>query len=283
MLAGDGACRSRSPSRPQPLASRSLSDRRDRHARRRLHLQRHSRPQARRSGRAHPQSPVAVGAGNDSRRGGAPCRSGAGRPRGASVLQPILDLARNRLAWRRRRLPADEARDLMAASRARPRLLVGGADGLERDFRESRACAHPAVRVRVYVDDRLRHDLCAPGRARRRDCRHPLDRPPVRLARHARRRGVLCRDRGAGAGGDRSRGRGRNRADRLGRLCSASRLAGARKSRARTRRRRSDSFAPTATPGSFYSPASRCRGGWGRSARRRFRRSCRRRPSGSRR
>ena len=41
---------------PEPLASRSVSDRRDRHARRRLHLQRHSRPQTRRWGRAHAQS-----------------------------------------------------------------------------------------------------------------------------------------------------------------------------------------------------------------------------------
>ncbi len=185
MLAGDGACRSRSPSMPQPLASRPLSGRRDRHARRRLHLQRHSRPQARRSGRAHPQSPVAVGAGHDSRGGGAPCRSGAGRPRGASVLQPILGLARNRLAWRRRRLPADEARDLMAASRARPRLLVGRADGLERDFREF-SRLRPSCSTRPRLRGRSATIRSTPCRMRATTPSSASARPPACSARASR-------------------------------------------------------------------------------------------------
>ena len=57
----------------------------------------------------------------------------------------------------------------------------------------------PALLLRLRVDDRLRHDLCAAGRARRRHRRHPLDRPPVRRPRAARRRPLLCRERGAGA------------------------------------------------------------------------------------
>ena len=139
MLAGDGARRPCAPSRAEPLASRAVPRRRDRHARRGLHLQRHSRPQARRRGRAHPQSPAAVGPGDDRRGGGVPRRSGAGRPRGAAQLQPLLDLARDRFARRRRGLPADEARDFVAAGGARPRLLLGRADGLERDLRQPRA------------------------------------------------------------------------------------------------------------------------------------------------
>ena len=42
--------------------------------------------------------------------------------------------------------------------------------------------AAPALRLGLLLDDRLRHDLRAAGRARRRDRRHPLDRAPVRRA-----------------------------------------------------------------------------------------------------
>ena len=127
--------------------------------------------------------PLAGGPGHDRRGGGVPRRSGAGRPRGAPLLQPVLDRARDRLARRRCGLPADEAGDLVAAGGARPRLLVGSADGLERDIREPRAGPDPALPLRLRLDDRLRHDLRAAGRARRRHRRHPLDRAPVRSAR----------------------------------------------------------------------------------------------------
>ena len=88
-------------------------------------------------GRAHPQSPAAVGPGHGSRGRCVPCRPGARRPRRALVLQPVLDLAWRRLARRRCDLSRDEARDVLAAGRARPRLLLGRADGLERDLRRA--------------------------------------------------------------------------------------------------------------------------------------------------
>ena len=47
----------------------------------------------------------------------------------------------------RRRLSPDEAGHLVAAGGARPRLLLGGADGLERDLRQPRAGPGPALRV----------------------------------------------------------------------------------------------------------------------------------------
>ena len=96
----------------------------------------------------------------------------------------------------------------------------GALMGWSATFASLAVAADPALRVRLRVDDRLRHDLCAAGRARRRHRRHPLDRTTVRLARQARRRAFLCSDRSARAGGDRSRGRGRDRADRLARLCA---------------------------------------------------------------
>ena len=281
MLGVDGARGPRSPSRPQSLASCSLSHRRGRHARRRMHLQRHSRPQARHRRRAHAQSPVAVGASDDPRGGGVPRRAGAGRPRGAPLLQQVLDLAWPRLAWRRRNLSADEARDLVAAGRARPRILLGGADGLERNFREPRSPADPALRVSLHLDDWLRHDLCAPGRARRRDCRHPLDRAIVRLARQARDRRFLCRVRGAGSRRDRSRRRGRHRAHRLACLLRASRLAGV-PSRRRGRADRAETLSLQSRRGTHSirgDRAARLAPGGAR----RVRRLCRRRPSGSRR
>ena len=49
------------PSRAEPLASAAVSRRRGRDARRRLHLQRHSRPRTRRRRRAHPGAPAALG------------------------------------------------------------------------------------------------------------------------------------------------------------------------------------------------------------------------------
>ena len=54
------------------------------------------------------------------------------------MLQLVLDLARDRFARRGRDLSLDEARDVLAAGGARPRLLLGRPDGLERDVREPR-------------------------------------------------------------------------------------------------------------------------------------------------
>ena len=69
--------------------------------------------------------------------GGVPGRAGAGRPRGAALLQPLHHRRRPRLAGRRRGLSADEARDLVAAGGARPRLLLGRAGRLDGDVRRA--------------------------------------------------------------------------------------------------------------------------------------------------
>ena len=214
--------------------------------------------------RAHAQSPVAVGAGDDPRR----------RRRFSSLRR--WSASRCFLCFNRFSIwlgvaslgivaiyPADEARHFLAAGGARPRLLMGRADGLERDLREPGAGADPALRVRLRLDDRLRHDLCVAGRARRRDCRHPLDRPPVRLARPARRRRVLCRDRCADLAAIEAAGGGPI-ALSAGSLTRRILLGRCRKSTARTLRRRQGSFAPIATQDLFCLQESRFRGGWGR-------------------
>ena len=123
----------------------------------------------------------------------------------------------------------------------------GALMGWSADFCEPGAGADPSLRVGLRMDDRLRHDLCVAGCARRRDRRHPLDRPPVRLARQARRRRVLCGERGTGARGDRGRGGRRNRVDRLAGVFSASCLADVASRRRGPSRGRSRSFARIAT------------------------------------
>ena len=140
----------------------------------------------------------------------------------------------------------------------------GALMGWSATFASLAAAADPALPLGLRMDDRLRHDLRAAGRARRRHRRHPLDRPTVRaIARSSasassmpRARRWLC--------GDRTRRRRRDRAHRLARLLRPSRLAGQPDRRRRPRRRRSGSFAPTATRGSSCSRGSRSRGGWDR-------------------
>ena len=56
--------------------------------------------------------------------------AGAGRARGAAAVQPLRDLHRHRLAADRRDLSVHEAHHLVAADRARARLLLGRADGI---------------------------------------------------------------------------------------------------------------------------------------------------------
>ena len=114
----------------------------------------------------------------------------------------------------------------MAAGGARPRLLLGRADGLERDIREPLAGAAPALRSAfawtigydtIYALQDARDDAIVGIRSTAR-----LFGARVRLGVSA----VLCRGRGAGSRGDRSRGR---RAVALvGWLayCGPSRLAG---------------------------------------------------------
>ena len=112
----------------------------------------------------------------------------------------FADRARHRLAGGRRHLSVHEAHHQLAATGARPRLLMGRADGLGGGVRRSR-CAGAAALCRLgAVGDRLRHDLCASGQGGRRHRRRPLDRAAVRR-RHEivagralwRRAGAVCR------------------------------------------------------------------------------------------
>ena len=68
-------------------------------------------------------------------RGGVHGRAVLHRPRGAAPIQPLRHRPRHRLAGHRRALSVHEAHHLLAADRARPRLLLGRADGLGGRFR----------------------------------------------------------------------------------------------------------------------------------------------------
>ena len=74
--------------------------------------------------------------------------AGAGRARGAAAVQPLHHPGRHRFARRGRDLSVHEADHLLAADRARPRLLLGRADGLGRGLRPARSagsiCSMPA-------------------------------------------------------------------------------------------------------------------------------------------
>ena len=91
----------------------------------------------------------------------------------------------DRLARDRRGLSADEAGHVLAAGGARPRLLLGRADGLGATFGSLALRPRPALRVRVLLDDRLRHDLRA-CRTRATTPSSASARPRACSARHAR-------------------------------------------------------------------------------------------------
>ena len=91
--------------------------------------------------------------------------------------------------------------------------------------------AGPALFLGLRLDDRLRHDLRAAGRARRRDRRHPLDGAAVRRQCPARRRACsTARPRRWRSTAILLAGGGVDRARRLARLRGASRLADLRRS-----------------------------------------------------
>ena len=125
------------------LAPAAVPGRRHRHARRRLHLQRHRRRGHRRAGRAHALAAAAVGPGRR-----------AGRRWSSWSLQALVGLVVllqfNRFAILlgivsladRRHLSVHEARHRLAATRARPCLFLGRADGLGGGVRQSRPAAH---------------------------------------------------------------------------------------------------------------------------------------------
>ena len=159
----------------QCLARRAVLRRRLCHARCRLHLERHRRPRSRRHGRAHALAADSVGPGE--RRGGGrlPGRAGADRTGGAAAVQRLHGLDRHRLARRRRGLSVHEADHLLAADRARPRVLLGRADGMAGDVRPARLAGARALRRLDRVGDRLRHHLCASGSRGRRADRDQVD------------------------------------------------------------------------------------------------------------
>ena len=148
VLVVGGARRDRRRQQRRSLARRAVLRRRLRHARRGLHLERHRRPRPRCAGRAHALAADPVGTGERRRRRGVPRAAGAGRARGAAPVQSLHGLCRLRLARRGRGLSVHEADHLLAADRARPRLLLGRADGLAGDLRRGSirrpSCSMPA-------------------------------------------------------------------------------------------------------------------------------------------
>ncbi len=102
-------------------------------------------------------------------------RAGVDRSPGAAAVQHLCDCDRHRFARNRCRLPVHEAHHLLAADRARPRVLLGRADGLGCRIRPSRCAGHRALCGLHRLGDRLRHHLCAPGQRGRRADRHQID------------------------------------------------------------------------------------------------------------
>ena len=131
-----------------PLVVIAVLHRRVCHARRRLHLERHYRPRSRCPGRTDAVAADPGGTGERAAGGGLPGRPGADRIGGAAAVQPLRGHDRHRLADHRRGLSVHEADYLVAADRARPRLLLGRADGICGDARggsmRRRWCSMPA-------------------------------------------------------------------------------------------------------------------------------------------
>ena len=134
-----------------PIAARdrAVLHRRLRHARRGLHLERHHRPRSRRagsSGRGRGRFPA--GQVSVTQALAFLVLQALIGLRGAAAVQPLRDRDRHRLAGHRRGLSLHEAHHLVAAGRARPRLLLGRADGIcghaRADRSRPRSCSMPA-------------------------------------------------------------------------------------------------------------------------------------------
>ena len=198
LVVGRARCRRGGTPLPQSLACAAVLRRRLRDARRGLHLERHHRPRSRRPGRAHALAPDPLRPGERARGGGLSrrCRHWSAwrcslQFNRFTIMLGIASLAIVAL------YPLDEARHLVAADRARPRLLVGRADGLGRGVRSAR-CAGAAALCRLdRLGDRLRHDLCASGPRGRCADRREIDRAAVRRADPAGADLLLCTRRGA--------------------------------------------------------------------------------------
>ena len=133
---------------PSAHPYRALLYRRIRHARRRLHLERHRRPRSRRQRRAHTFAAHSVRSGQRQASFRLPAAAGVGRFRRADLLQPLHDRAWHRLACHRRGLPVHETHHILAANRAGTGVFLGRADGLGRRLRprsaSRRCCSMPA-------------------------------------------------------------------------------------------------------------------------------------------
>ena len=169
---------------PERLASVPLPGRRDRHARRRLHLQRPGRPRPRRACGAHAEPAAALGRGDAAAGDGFPGAAGAGRGASCSssstasrsslglaslVVVAIYPFAKRVTNW--------------------PQFVLGLAFswgalvGWSATLGKLGAAPIALYLRRGAVDDRLRHDLRAAGQGGRCADRRALDgaalRPPL--------------------------------------------------------------------------------------------------------
>ncbi len=152
----------------------------DRHARRRLHVQRYRRPRPRCAGGAHAIQATAKRASDGAAGAGVPRVAGADRPGCASPVQPRDRPPRPPVARDGRDLSVHETVRRLAAAFSRDFVFLGGVDRVVGDLRRSRLAAGASLRGRHPVDYRLRHDLRPSGQGGRRADRRAFHRAAVR-------------------------------------------------------------------------------------------------------
>ena len=182
----------------------------------------------------------------------------ARRTRGAAVFNRFTIGVGIASLRRRRDLSADEARHLLAAGRARPRLFVGRADGLGGAFGALDASAFWLYAAAICWT--VGYDTIYAQQDARDDAIVGIRSTARLFGAHARTACDLLRARRGVGAASLMRGRRADRLGRLGRLRRASRLAGLRIDGASPPVRWACS-APIATRACCCSPASRCRAG----------------------
>src|SRR5580700_2290733 len=153
-------------------------------------------------------------------------RPARGRGRGTAQPEPhLLDLGPRRVGADRH-LSIYEADHVLAAALSRAEFQLGSTAGLGGGDRRPLLAAASALCRRYFLDDRLRHDLCASGQGGRRAHRYQILGPGARRADPAVAVRLLCRSGPAmGRRGQRGGAR-RSVLDRARRRCGTAFLAG---------------------------------------------------------